>query len=137
MSRARWITLGGFVLLLSLLPLIPDRGGDDGAIRPAGRSADHTDRGPLTAGYGRVTPEARRAIDRVVAQTLTSRTGPTPGSLRTLVDGTVRCATFEGQRYCLGTGWTEQTQGQVQARTAALLDRPAARRTTGTATGDL
>jgi hypothetical protein len=60
-------------------------------------------------------------------------------SSRTLVDDAVRCAVFEGQRYCLGTGWTELSQAEVRARTTARLERQAAHAATSTrsATGDL
>jgi hypothetical protein len=134
MSRARWISLGVLVLLLALLPFVPHGGGEDGTIRTTGQSPGA---GPLTAGYGSVTPAYRRAIDRVVdGGRAAGRIDPNASS-RTLVDDVVRCATFEGQRYCLGTGWTDQTQSQVRARTVALLARPAARRASVTGTGDL
>lgn len=138
MSRARWIApwigLGVLVLLLALLPFVPRGGGDDGVIR---RAVSSEPRGPLTAGYGRVTPAFRRTIDRVVAEGPTSaRTGTAPSD-RTLVDDLVRCARFEGQRYCLGTGWTDRTQAQVQRAALHALQRPAARGTVVTTTGDL
>ncbi len=133
MSRARWIGLGALVLLLGLLPLVP-RGGDDGTIR---RAVSATTTGRLTAGYGRVTPAFRRTIDRVVGAGRTSgRTGPTTTD-RALVDDAIRCATFEGQRYCLGTGWTDRTQSQVRTRALQTLQRAAARPTSVTTTGDL
>jgi hypothetical protein len=92
----------------------------------------------LTAGYGRVTPTDRRTIDQVIgAARRESRGLSATASPRTLVDDLVRCATFEGQRYCLGSGWTDRTQAQVRASAAALLHGPAARRTTATDTGDL
>jgi hypothetical protein len=134
MSRARWITLAALVLLLSLLPFVPRGGGGDGALRTAAE-ADAT--GPLTAGYGRVTAADRRTIASVVDAGATSGRVATGASTRALVDALVRCATFEGQRYCLGTGWTDRTQAQVQASTLAMLQRPASRRVTATSTGDL
>jgi hypothetical protein len=137
MSRARWITLAALLLVLAVLPYVPHGGGDEGTIRNAGQPARATS---LTAGYGRITAAYRREIDRVlnagthVASRITSRSAP-----RALVDDLVRCADFEGQRYCLGTGWTQRTQPQVQARTAALVQRQAARPTTTAqhGTGDL
>ncbi|MGA8248261.1 MAG: hypothetical protein WB797_15255, partial [Nocardioides sp.] len=123
MSRARWISLGILLLLLALLPLVPHGGGDPGTIRTAGH---RTGRAPLTAGYGRVTPAFQREIDRVVSDgAATGRVAPT-ASPRTLVDDVVRCATFEGQRYCLGTGWTDRTQAQVRAGLTRLVTRQAA-----------
>jgi Peptidase_C39 like family len=122
MSPARWIGPGVLVLLLALLPLLPHRARVDDTIRTTSAA---TGPGPLTAGYGAVTPAFRRTIDRVVAAGATRTTGPTTlrASARALVDEVVRCATFEGQRYCLGTGWTDRTQAQVQDRAVALLKR--------------
>jgi hypothetical protein len=136
MSRVRWIGLCALLLMLALLPFVPRGGGDEGAIRTTGRASRPT---PLTAGYGRVTPAYQRAIDRAVSRTTTARVAPTSAP-RALVDDLVRCVVFEGQRYCLGTGWTQQTQAEVRARTAALVRHQAARATTTTAptaTGDL
>jgi Peptidase_C39 like family len=134
MSRARWISLGVLVLLLALLPFAPGGGGDDGAIRTAG---DAPRQAPLAAGYGRVTPAFRRTIDRVVtAARVTGRVSP-HAPVRALVDDLVHCATFEGQRYCLGEGWTDRTQNQVRTRTAAIAAREAARPALATTTGDL
>src|SRR3954453_6328109 len=69
MTRARWISLGVLILLLALLPFVPRGGGDDGAARraaaPAAPAAPAAGP-PLTAGHGRVTPEDRRTIARVV-----------------------------------------------------------------------
>src|SRR5262249_49570688 len=90
---------------------------------------------------GRVTPAYRHTIDRLVEATraegrLAAR--PTP---RALVDAVVRCATFEGQRYCLGSGWADRTQAQVRASTLSMARsmarRPAARTPDVTSTGDL
>ncbi len=130
MSRARWIVLAALVLVLALLPFIPRGGGHrEGAIRKA---AGTEQQAPLTAGYGRLTPAARREISRVVtadtARPLSSRT-----STRALVDDLVRCAVFEGQRYCLGTGWTDRTQTEVQRSTTTVAARQA-RRATGAPT---
>jgi hypothetical protein len=136
MSRARWITLGALLLVLSLLPFVPHGGGDEGTIRNAGQPSRAT---ALTAGYGRITPAYRHSIDRALAAGpgVAARVSPTSAP-RDLVDDLVRCAVFEGQRYCLDTGWTQRSQAQVQARTTALVERQAARPATTTqATGDL
>jgi hypothetical protein len=134
MTRTRWISLGIVVPLLSLPPLQAPANAAEGSARTAaGRLAGHD----LTAGWGRVTPAYRRAIDRVVDSVRTSgRVAPTD-SARTLVASLVRCATFEGQRYCLGQGWTDRTQSQVRARTTALVAREAARPSAILNTGDL
>ncbi len=134
MSRARWITLGALVLVLALLPFVPRGGGtDDGTIR---RTAGPDRHAPLTAGYGRLTPAYQREIDRVVAAG-TSRQVSARTPARTLTGDLVRCAVFEGQRYCLGSGWTDRTQSQVQRSMAAVAARQAARPTQATSTGDL
>jgi hypothetical protein len=134
MSRARWITLGALVLVLALLPFVPRGGGtDDGTIRRAAGPDRHV---PLTAGYGRVTPAYQREISRVVAAGTTRQVSArTPA--RTLAGDLVRCAVFEGQRYCLGSGWTDRSQTQVQRSMAAVAARQAARPTQATGTGDL
>jgi hypothetical protein len=134
MSRARWISLGALVLLLAMLPFVPRADGDDGTIRTTGQVAGS---GPLTAGYGRVTAAYRRTIDRVVDADHAAGRGAATTSARGLVDEVVRCATFEGQRYCLGTGWTDRTEAQVRAQAVRVLESPAARRTAATTTGDL
>ena len=130
MSRPRWIALTGLVLLLSLLPFAPHGGGDDGSIRPSGEATAR----PRQASYAAVSAADRRTIDAIagaVARPLGGRTTPEVAAAHL-----VRCADFEGQRYCLGTGWTDQTQRQVQAR-AAVAARAAARPSGRESTGDL
>jgi hypothetical protein len=135
MSRLRWIALGVFVLLLALLPLVPRGGeGDAGTIRP---TVDRSASGPLVAGYGTVTPRFRATIDRVVADARTAPRFSRATSTRTMVDSVVRCATFEGQRYCLGSGWTDRTQAQVRNGMVSTLRHRTDRRSAPTTTGDL
>jgi hypothetical protein len=113
MSRLRWFAPGVTVLLLALLPVVPSQGKQGDAVRS---THDRARILPLTAGYGRVTPAYRDKIDSVVAQ---GRSAPTPTrttSARALVDATVRCVSFEKQRYCLGSGWTDRTQAQIRDR---------------------
>src|SRR4051794_35022659 len=148
MTRARWIGLGVLALLVALLPFVPrGGGGDDGTARRAdapgtapGTALGTTSGTALTAGYGRVTPAYRRTIQHVVAAGLgQGRVAPT-ATPRALVDHVVRCATFEGQRYCLGQGWTDLTQRQVQRRTTSLVTRQESRAGSpviGRPTGDL
>jgi len=138
MSRARWTALGVLVLLLALLPFVPrDGGGHEGdgvSVRTTGSA---TSQAPLTAGYGRVTPAFRHTIEKVVSEGHTAGRVSGTTSPRALVDDVVRCATFEGQRYCLGTGWTDRTQAEVRARAVRLLEHRAARQAAGSPTGDL
>jgi hypothetical protein len=133
MSRPRWICLGALLLVLAVLPFLPHGGGEPDRARRAAGPESST---PLTAGYGRVTPASRRTIADVVSSGRAPRiTARTPA--RTLVGDLVRCAVFEGQRYCLGSGWTDRTQAQVQRSMTAVATRQAARPTRATSTGDL
>ena len=112
-------------LTLAVAPFLPsdDDSGPDG-LAPAG------DAPPIAAsaapGLGELTPAMQREIDRVVAA------GRDLGA----VDGRsavarelARCATFAGQRYCLGVGWTTQDEAQVAARLAAPAPRTGQERT--------
>jgi hypothetical protein len=137
MNRTRWVGLGLLALLLALLPFVPHGGGHDGTARRAAAPTGTTSHTALTAGYGRVTPAARRVIDRAVAAGVAAGPVAPKAAPRTLVDHTVRCVSFEGQRYCLGQGWTRLTQAQVQRRTTARVARQAARPVARQGTGDL
>ena len=133
MSRARWISLGALLSVLALLPFVPRGGGEPDTAR---RAAAPERQAPLTAGYGRVTPAFHRTIASVVSTSSAAQVSArTPASR--LVGDLVRCAVFEGQRYCLGSGWTDRTQPQVQRSLAAVAARQAARPTRTTGTGDL
>jgi peptidase C39-like protein len=140
MSRPRAIAvaLGVLALLLVLTPFVPRGSDHDGALQPSGDAAGRAAR-PLPAnavGRSRVTPAMQAEIDRVVAAGRSiGRTGTKAGLARSAAEA-VRCAELDGQRYCLGIGWTTDTEAQVRARvgTAARL---AARATTRTNTGDL
>jgi len=131
--RPRTVAIGALALLLAAAPFVP-RGGDRDAITPSATPATST-----TAGLGRLTDEMRAEIDAVVAEgrALGRVTGKSmPGELARSV---VRCAVFEGQRYCLGSGWTSASESEVQARMAGAA-RVAARTTSrGSAerTGDV
>ncbi len=129
-SRPLWrhpatIAAAALALTLGAVPLLPDGGQDDrGEIAPTAE----TTRAPSAVGGGSLTPAMRAEIDRVLAEgaALDRAEGRTA-----LAQASVRCATFEGQRYCLGFGWTNQSREALAAR---LETRPDARRER---TGDL
>ena len=113
-ARPLWrhpVTIAAAALALTLgaVPFLPD--GDDprGEIAPSSESAST----PHAAGRGEVTAEMRAEIDRVLAEgaSLDRAHGRT-----TLARSAVRCATFEGQRYCLGFGWTNESREDLAAR---------------------
>ncbi|KQY57132.1 MULTISPECIES: C39 family peptidase [unclassified Nocardioides] len=95
-----------------------------------------------TADLGKVTPEMQAEIDRVLAEgrTVASRQVARTDAA-TLVSSQVRCADLEGQRYCLGTGWTDEPESEVQAEATAStrvgLGRTTARTAATESTGDL
>ena len=138
MSRRRpgpkTIALGAFLLLLAVTPFVP-RGGGDGALRPSGEGEGEAL--AATAGRGRLTPALRAEVDKVVGAGLAA--GRLSGKVTPdrLVSTLVRCADFEGQRYCLGSGWTEDTQSEVQARMTTAARAVAARPAPTESTGDL
>ena len=141
MSRTRKIAIGAFVLLLALAPFVPRGDDDDGALTPSatrtGDAARAQRRPPAAAG------SRRRCGPRSTGSSTTGRTvgridtdaRPTPSSLAA---GLVRCADFEGQRYCLGTGWTDAHRGRRAGpgRHRRPHARPRARRA-AESTGDL
>ncbi len=130
LTRGRVAAVGALFLLLAAAPLVPRGADPDEALRPSAQE-------PSTSGgtsYGVVTPAMQAEIDRVVAAGLARPTLRGKPDTATLIRDQVRCARFEGLRYCLSIGWTEDPQAQVQARvTAALSSRP----TGGETTGDL
>ncbi len=133
MSRPRAIavSIGVLALLLALTPFVP-RGDDDddGAYQPSGDRAPAGRLLPANAvGSARVTPAMQSEIDRVVAAGRTvGRTvgrAATPAALARSASQLVRCAELDGQRYCLGLGWTDDSQADVQSRIAAATARSA------------
>lgn len=118
--RSHVLLAAALATLLAAAPLLPDRRDDDGpALAPAsGRTA--------TAGAGRVTPELRAEIDRVVAQGLAAPRLSARATPERLAADQVRCAELEGQRYCLGQGWTKSSPDQVRQRIAAAARASAA-----------
>ncbi|GCD90463.1 C39 family peptidase [Nocardioides sp. LS1] len=136
MPRPRTIAIGAFAVLLAATPFIPRGGGNEGALRPSGKQQYAALPGEAT-GYGPLTADLRAEVDRVVAQgrTLGRISGKT--TTDALVRGLVRCADFQGQTYCLHSGWTESSPTTVQARMAVAARTIAARPAAGTTTGDL
>lgn len=125
-GRAVAAGLGALVLLAAGAPLLPDATTPDAALSPEAASTALRTSG--TAGPGVVTPAMQAEIDRVVREGTSARVSPS-ASTRTLADAAARCATFDGQRYCLGTGWTTSTEREVAARLVA--GTPAGRERTG------
>jgi hypothetical protein len=78
----------------------------------------------MRAEIGRVVAEGRRTAVSARA------------SAYALATAATRCAVFEGQRYCLGLGWTTSTQREAAARLAAAA-APAWEQTKVERTGDL
>lgn len=124
-GRAVAAGLGALVLLVAGAPLLPDGNHADPAIRTEAAGGLRTSG---TAGPGAVTPAMQAEIDRVVREGMDSRV-PAGASTRSLATAAARCATFDGQRYCLGTGWTTSTEREVAARMATST--PAGRERTG------
>ena len=140
-QRATGVTvaIGSLVLVLAAAPFLPRGGGDQDAVRPA--AADHPALpAHATAGQSAVTEAAEAEIDRVVNQGLTaslatsgSRTA-TP-TTETLVAAQIRCADFEGQRYCLHQGWTDDAPSEVVANVTAQATQASSLRSTAQASG--
>lgn len=137
------VVIGALALLVALTPLVPHGQRDEGRLRPS-RDTPAAATG-AAIGPSRVTPAMRAEITRVVdagrsVGRVSGRiTGRLSGGKAGLVAATrslVRCADFSGQRYCLGSGWTEDTQAQVQDRVAAAA-RTALRTPGVEQTGDL
>ena len=112
------VAAAALALTLGAVPLLPDDEhdtGEQGTIAPAASAAQaYTG----TSGPGRVTAQMRAEIERVVAEgaSLDRAQGRTA-----VARAAVRCATFEGQRYCLGFGWTRQSRDVLAA---GLVARP-------------
>ncbi len=141
--RTRYLVVAGLLAAaVGLAPLLPEAGTPsgghgiryDGALTPVSEPA-----APALAaspGRGEVTATMRREIAQVVAAGRSL--GPDSGRVTTasLVDTQVRCAVFSGQRYCLGVGWTDDSEAEVRER-VAVAATVVGRRTTSATTGDL
>lgn len=131
-SRPRRLAvgLGALALVVGVAPFLPDSDGPDRSIEPR-RTVLATS---STAGAGEVTPAMQAEIDRVVREGFAAPRVSARSTARSLADSAVRCADFEGQRYCLGVGWTTRTEDEVVDDLASTAARQAAGRET---TGDL
>lgn len=88
----------------------------------------------VTAGAGSLTPAMRAEINQVVSQGRTTmRARRTLARPAALVNAAVRCAEFEGQRYCLHAGWT--TRSEAEVKRDLTVSTLAARRTPRENTG--
>ena len=125
--RPRTIAIGALVLLLAAAPFIPRGNGDHGAISPSGDQPRFQAREAAAVGYSKVTPAMRQEINRVVAATTSLPQQHGRITARTVTKLT-QCADFDGQRYCLGEGWTDESQASVQARAVTAVAPVDARR---------
>ena len=125
-------------LLLAAAPFAPRGGGDDGALLPSRASRSPPCLLPAEAvGYGTVTPDLQREIDRVVDQGLALGRVSAKQNPEQLAADLVRCADFAGSGTAWNTGWTTSDPAEVRARTAARGADAGARPTATTTTGDL
>ncbi|MCW2832390.1 MAG: hypothetical protein JWN68_343 [Nocardioides sp.] len=125
---------GALALLVAASPFLPGDSGPRPAMTPrSNESSQPTQAG--APGLGAITPELQAEIDRVVAEGPRSTVSPR-SSAYALAAAASRCAVFEGQRYCLGLGWTTQSQDEVASRLATAAG-PAPGRTKPEQTGDL
>lgn len=141
MKRRHSAAAGSFALLL-LSPLLMYAGSPAHAVSNANAAPAQTGDPVLptnaVAGVGKVNEQMRAEIDRVVSQ------GQTPTARRALRTGPaaqvatqVRCADFEGQRYCLNTGWTDRSETAVRRQLTSQASAVLARRVQPETTGDL
>lgn len=133
--RAIAVAAGALTLLVATAPFLPDDSGPLPEITTQGDESDQPPTSVGTATRGSITPEMRAEIDRVVAEGEGMSVSARSSTYR-LATATTRCAVFEGQRYCLGLGWTTKTQEEAAAGMAdAAAPRPT--RTPPEQTGDL
>jgi len=135
--RPRTIAIGTLALLLVAAPFIPRGEDDEGSLLPSGDQRHQALATADTAPLGRLTPALRTEIDRVLAAGTARGRVPVSATPDRLASTLIRCADFEGQRYCLHSGWTESSATEVRARAATAARAIAARRTTTENTGDL
>ena len=135
------VAVGSLALVLAAAPFLPRGGADPDAVQPLGAD-DPVALAHATAGASAVTAAAQAEIDRIVNQGLTGGHGSLRATVTPadLVAAQIRCADFEGQRYCLHRGWTDEAPEEVVADATAEADqislRPA-RRISGTGDQDI
>ena len=136
MSRRRTLAIGSLALVLLGAPFLPD-GDTPPALETS--STPGTSLTDATAGEGAVTPAMRAEIDAVLAEGRTAARTTAGTRLRpaALVRSQVRCADFEGQRYCLNAGWTDSTEDEVVTELARSATSESARSAYREETGDL
>lgn len=126
------VAAGTLTLLVAGTPFLPDETGPTPAIQPrASESAEPLSVG--TATRGPITPELRAEIERVVAEGASMPVNAR-SSAYALATASTRCADFEGQRYCLGLGWTMKSQEEAASQ---FTTAPAPGGTEPETTGDL
>lgn len=136
LDRRQRAPMVAFVALLALVvtALVVPRGHapDEGTLAPA-TSPQYVAR-DSAPGPGVVSAGDQVEIDRVLAD------APARVSARLsaaeLAERLVRCAEFEGQRYCLGVGWTEADPDVARAR-ATSAPHSVSRSALVESTGDL
>lgn len=132
-KRTLVVTATTLACLVAVAPLLPDRESP----RPEGRpSAQSASAGTLSATEGTVDAEMQAEIDRVVAEGMQQSRVSAKATPGRLAETQVRCAEFEGQNYCLGQGWTEDSEAQVQYQAGREISISARRGSTEN-TGDL
>ena len=110
MPRRRTIAIGSLALVLVGAPFLPD--GDTPPALETASTPGVVARRRDTAARAPSRPPCAEEIDAVPRRGSRRRARPpAPASgRRPCSRSQVRCADFEGQRYCLNAGWTDSTQ---------------------------
>ena len=96
------VSAAALALLVAGTPFLPDDPGRLPQLQPrAGESLTTA----TASGIGAVTDEMRAEIERVIAEGARMKASGR-ASTYDLAIASTRCATLEGQRFCLGLGWT-------------------------------
>lgn len=131
----RAIAVACLALLVAGAPFLPDGDRSDDALAPASLPPNALHH--ATAGTGRVTPAMQQEIDRVVGKGDQLRARAARADVATQVRQAVRCAEFEGQRYCLHSGWTTRTEEELASELTAGAPAMVRQRSSTEQTGDL
>lgn len=127
------VAAGALTLLVAGTPFLPDRSERTPTATPASEVEPALSG---ATGPGVITPEMQAEIERVVAEGART-TVDVRASAYDLAAASTRCAVFDGQRYCLGLGWTQKTQAVAAAGLATAAGPTTPTRTTPEQTGDL